>query len=214
MRIKYIIPMLMDSVNPFYIFSQTEDIYTRTLLKINFSEFDIMFTDDKTVTESYNTFIQYFTLWKQANNNRIQRILEALNSEYNPIENMSLTEVNKSVIAQSDTSTKSKNLDYTMTNKAVTYDNGLKDDSKQQMSYDGEPESTTSYEQDKSLTIGDSTYTGNMTSINSIERHGNVGIQSNVGYIMEEISLRRKNFIYELLKDFVNEYCIYVGGDE
>lgn len=214
MRIKHIIPMLFDSVNPFFIFNESEDIYTRTLLKINFSEYDIMYTEDSTVTECYNTFRQYFILWKQNNSDRIERIQNTLNAEYNPIENMSVTEVNKSVTAMGKVKTTSKNLSFDVTNSSVTYDNGLKDNEKQSTTYKANPENETEYINDKSMNIDNTDYNGSSTNINSSTRHGNVGIQSNQGYINEEINLRRKNYIYELLKDFINEYCIYVGGCE
>lgn len=184
-----------------------------------FSESDLQHVYNRAGTKSIEG-AYILEKWKQyidRNGENLKRMLDAINAEYNPIDNYNMTEE----FGQGEKQDKITNTPHgTITNTTQTNKNGLNSTG------DGERNNTvtatqsytnadtqTDFDNSKSFDFNGSTKTGyHKTLEHYIKRFGNIGVTTSAQMITQEIELRQSvDLIAQFVKRFFDTTCYYVG---
>lgn len=164
--------------------------------------------------------------WTDSNFYSWERAYQALHSQYNPIHNYdrneewtdsgSGTDNNTESVSGSDTDKKKGKITETPTTKRTHHEAGYNEGNSPVYAYDDEDSGTkiTESEDDDTYTynhqIGDA---GSHTSLNNHEgrTYGNIGVTTTQKMIEEEMELRTKYNIYDMISmSFRSNFCIMV----
>lgn len=143
---------------------------------------------------------------------------------YNPVENYDKTseittvanrgDVEQSTSLGSTTTTSTAQGGNVTTNYATSFESTLEKETGKQVAEgssittgSGSDTATTKY---KTITSGANT--GNEINVMSERTHGNIGVKSGSQLLLEEYETRSKHLKFEFVKQFIGEFCYYVGG--
>ena len=166
-------------------------------------EFEVLYSDPFFMRDSIK-------IWSDKWEHTFSKWVDALNVEYNPLDNYNRHE------DYTDTHTGSGSIDTT-----TTLDNTITDDSESEVenkvsAYDSstyQPKDQTNTEYDNTTTL-DSDGTSNTTTSDSktIEHHahlyGNIGVTTSQQMLQAELEVRRFNLIEQITDIFLREYVI------
>lgn len=134
-------------------------------------------------------FKQILSSWSQAKLLDWTKIEKALTAEYSPIENYDRTEVHKD----------------NYTRKLAESGNAETETKKAAFN------SSTLVTTDADNSGDHRDYTGGDNRVINIRAHGNIGVTTNQSMIRQEIEMRTKYNLYEIIvNDFVNKFCVGV----
>lgn len=160
---------------------------------------------------------QYFIA---RNGENLRRMLIALYSDYNPIENYSMTEsgADGERRDKSTTTPSGKTTSTVKTNKTGINSTGtgaLTDQAVDELTYEN-AKTELSFTNTQSMSFDGSTLTGYHTAKEHyFKRSGNIGTTTTADMITGEKKLREEtDLIRTFVQRFMYEYCYYVGGDE
>lgn len=214
MKIKTLRQKIQQSEGDWLIFSPQYENYIKDLLCYQFGDYEILYTDDTTIDESYELFHTWFYNWKTAHGVALEKTALTLTADYNPLENMNIKENFQSVGSGTDVTVDGTKGDYSSTNKTNVYDsNTLKDTDQTKVTYENKPQTKTTLATNRTVEIDGEEMTGTSASVWARQKHGNIGVQSMQKYATEEIELRMRNVLREWILKFVTEYCFLVGDN-
>lgn len=156
----------------------------------------------------YQKAMDIYKLWKSQQLPDLLRAFYALQLEYEPLDNYNGVETTDITFGKTTDTTygKGETITHGKTNTLETdvygYNSGTDGaDSDKVTSTDGGTTGT-SYSGTDGVAEGG-------TQQQTITKHGNLGITTSQQMIMSEFNMRKKNFVVEALKDFVNTYTTY-----
>lgn len=157
-----------------------------------------------------------WNLYNARNGVNLKRTMDALFSEYNPINNYDMIEES----ADGKKQDKHKTTPHgTITNTATathagidTVDNGgLVGQTTTTTEYTNADTETT-YDNTKSMEFDSTTHAGYHTATEHfLKRSGNIGVTTSAQMITQEIELRVVDLLSDYVKRFFRQYCYYVG---
>lgn len=214
MKIKTLRQKIQQSEGKWLIFSPQYENYIKDLLCYQFGDYEILYTEDTTIDESYELFYTWFYNWKTANGVALEKTALTLTADYNPLENMNIKENFQSVGSGTDVTVDGTKGDYTSANKTNVYDSStLKDTDQTKVTFDNKPQTKTTLTKNRTVEVDGEEMTGTNSSVWARQKHGNIGVQSLQKYATEEIELRQRNVLREWILKFVTEYCFLVGDN-
>lgn len=164
-----------------------------------------------------------FTDWSfylARNTENLERMLEALFAEYDPLANYDMQESGSDGEAEDKTHNTPKGKTHTDITPYATGINSTGDGAKQgkQMSetyFTDSAEAELSHDHNKSITDNDGSSVSGFwkTHEHFFKRHGNIGVTSSSQLISGELELRTVDLIRDFVQRFFDQYCWYVGGD-
>lgn len=148
---------------------------------------------------------QMIGIWSQTNLNAWERMYAALSAEYNPIENYDRKEdwsdKRTDDLKHSDSGTDTSKGSSNNENKVAAFNS---DDLVPRDSANAGSEASTTY----GHVLAD---TGTSDNIHSGRMHGNIGVTTNQDMINQELEMRQKSTIYQIIVDsFKQNFCIMV----
>lgn len=164
-----------------------------------------VFTDDIAIQNLISLWQTYIKEWQHS----IDKMYEALYSDYNPLHNYDMTE-NESIGRKLDKTVTTPTGTTTQTNKSTTFDDtNYRDVEEITNSVNMATEVTPSNTQ----TIGNIEGSFNNAEIRKLSRSGNIGVTTSQQMIESEIELRKKSIADWLIEFFVRKYMFTVGED-
>lgn len=167
-------------------------------------------------TDSAEESLAQFQTYNRIMACNLKRTLEAMEMEYNPIENYDGHEQTTNVYGQyGEFNTKGSQLnryDYgeattTATDGVTTNDlNTFNDTAKATSTADARHDELDEGERIDEKRID--THTDTIT----VHKHGNMGVKTTQSVLLEEIALRNKNVIFEYIDTMAHDLWAYVGG--
>lgn len=174
--------------------------------------FELLYSDPVMITVGIR-------IWSKKMYPTFEKWIQALNKDYNPIENYNRVEestldhvgsgTNKNKVSESgknDSTSKTK-VDETNTDKVTGYDSSTFENKNQNIidnNTSGENHSTYS---DSNNSEGSTTDKFNDKTISHIS--GNIGVTTSQQMLESELKLRREYNIYDMITDlFISEFCI------
>ena len=195
--------------------------YTYTELIYKYSNFEFNQIDENSEPAVY--FVNLFRSFINTNQNDINKIYEAMNAKYNPIENYNSNEKTIEATATAGdktTTTPTGIVETENTLQSTTYDSQdlrTTDKNTQKNSYtnynvevSNTPNNTLTY------TDNDGTEYNNMNEfkIYDNKKSGNIGVTTSQNMIKQELELRKMIWISGIIFKFIKYYCILIGDDE
>ena len=164
-----------------------------------------VFTDDSTIQNLISLWQTYIKEWQHS----IDKMYDALYSDYNPLHNYDMTE-NESIGRKIDKTVTTPSGTTTQTNKSTTFDDTTYRDVEEitnsvNMSTEVTPNNT--------QTIANIEGSFNNAEIRKLSRSGNIGVTTSQQMIESEIELRKKSIADWLIEFFVRKYMYTVGDD-
>ena len=164
-----------------------------------------VFTDDSTIQNLISLWQTYIKEWQHS----IDKMYEALYSDYNPLHNYDMLE-NESIGRKIDKTVTTPTGTTTQTNKSTTFDDTAYRDVEEitnsvNMSTEVTPNNT--------QTIDNIEGNFNNAEIRKLSRSGNIGVTTSQQMIESEIELRKKSIADWLIEFFVRKYMYTVGDD-
>lgn len=202
----------------------TETLYTHSQI---FDQFAYNYSSYTLVVSSvYQPTIAFFVnLWHSYVDEtaaQLQRQLEAMAAEYDPISNYDLTERSadaRSQGKQTDTMTPSGGTqtvnDLKKSGLGSTYPGADSDQSTVTVTplAGTKTETERTFTHDQTATVGSDTLSGNDVNEHILRRFGNVGVTQNAQMITNEIELRKISLLRNYVHSFVCRYCFAIGGE-
>lgn len=150
----------------------------------------------------------------------LMRMLDALYADYDPLSNYDMKESGSDGEAEDKTHNTPKGKTHTDITPYATGLNSTGDGAKQgkQMSetyFSDSAEAELSHDHTMSIPDNDGGSVSGLwkTHLHFFQRHGNIGVTSNVQLISQELELRVVDLITEFVQRFFDKTCYYVGGD-
>ena len=164
-----------------------------------------VFTDGSTIQNLISLWQTYIKEWQHS----IDKMYDALYSDYNPLHNYDMTE-NESIGRKIDKTVTTPSGTTTQTNKSTTFDDTAYRDVEEitnsvNMSTEVTPNNT--------QTIANIEGNFNNAEIRKLSRSGNIGVTTSQQMIESEIELRKKSIADWLIEFFVRKYMYTVGDD-
>lgn len=164
-----------------------------------------VFTDDSTIQNLISLWQIYIKEWQYS----IDKMYEALYSDYNPLHNYDMLE-NESIGRKIDKTVTTPTGTTTQTNKSTTFDDTTYRDVEEitnsvNMSTEVTPNNT--------QTIDNIEGNFNNAEIRKLSRSGNIGVTTSQQMIESEIEVRKKSIADWLIEFFVRKYMYTVGDD-
>lgn len=180
-----------------------------------------------TVSEIYQPTVAFFVnLWTAYVNEtaaQLQRQLEAMAAEYDPISNYDLTEHaadGEKLDKETETSTPTGGTQ-TVSNAKLAGLNSVGEGAQRDNDVTTVTPlagSKTELERQPANTLTgsfeDQTLTGHRITEHFLKRSGNIGVTSNVQLVTGEIELRKMSILRMYVKEFIDRYCFVVWGDD
>ena len=139
--------------------------------------------------------------WSKSRVEDWKRVENALNAEYSPIENYDRTETHSDVYT--------RNL--AEKGNSVSTETHAENGKKAAFNSDTLVDTDSSSGNSNSNDNNSSEYTGGDNREINIRAHGNIGVTTNQTMIKQEIDMRHKHNLYNIiLDDFINKFCLGV----
>lgn len=180
----------------------------------------------------YGCFISY----KALNETNYLKVLDALDTEYNPIENYNRTETTTVTDTMGEQSHKFGEFDVEVSEQHTETVNGTQTTTNENKLSKNPYDSSSYYETEKnndSMTVGQRTDTATTdpvttttserlnkdlayTDTHTTTSHttGNIGVTSTQQMLQQEIELRKQSIIQAYYDNFINQYTFYVDRDD
>ena len=178
-------------------FSLPDTVDAETLRNLIFSEtaeLEVLYSDP-------SIFNLILRSWSKSRLEDWKRVEGALNAEYSPIENYDRTETHSDVYTR-NLAEKGNNISI-----ETHAENGKK------AAFNSDELVDTGSSSGNSNTNDNNTneYTGGDTRTINIRAHGNIGVTTNQTMIRQEIDMRHKHNLYNIIiDDFINKFCLGV----
>lgn len=164
-----------------------------------------VFTDDSTIQNLISLWQTYVKEWQHS----IDKMYEALYSDYNPLHNYDMLE-NESIGRKIDKTVTTPSGTTTQTNKSTTFDDTTYRDVEE---ITNSVNMTTEVTPNNTQTIADIEGNFNNAEIRKLSRTGNIGVTTSQQMIESEIDVRKKSIADWLIEFFVRKYMYTVGDD-
>lgn len=186
----------------------------------NYGDMCFLCRDEQFITMGAAFFRRYneFCALYQSN---YEKMLTALNAQYNPVENYNREEQTSTGNTYGDKTTTPTGItssNYKHDQNTVTYNTASYDDVPKAASSTDNPDTTgyteqrfTDHEGNNPYSITETKGDDGQIVISSI--HGNIGVTTNQQMITEELNLRRYNILLRFVSDFVRTYCVTTFDD-
>ena len=184
----------------------------------HYSSWDVVVPVNTQATVAY--YAALWTQYRQNTEDQLLRAVDAVTADYDPLSNYDMKESGadgKRLSKETDTTTP------TGGTKTTTYKYGInsgadgaEDGRAETVPIDGaKTELTREYQNNQSMTYDGSTLTGyHDANEHYMQRHGNIGVTTNVQLISGEVEMRLKtDLLRDYIKEFFARYGFCVGGD-
>lgn len=162
------------------------------------------------ILSAYAKINSLYTMWKTQQLPDLLRAFYTLQLEYEPLDNYNGYEKTEVTYGKTDTTTygKTDTIHHGKTNTLSTDIYGYNStDASNSDKVTSEDTGTTATEY-----RGDDKIEASGKDTTEITKRGNLGLTSSQQMVLSEWDLRRKNFVIDALRDFVNTFTIYIGG--
>lgn len=172
--------------------------------------FPVVFPTDTQVTEQIiiDNCINRYRIWKQSKLDNYIRAFYALQLDYAPLDNYSGIET-KTIDHGHIESVEYGKTDSTTYGRTETTETNIFGYNSGAAGAPSDKVTSTLSNGDSNETSGTDTTTHSGTDTEMIEKHGNLGVTSSQQMINAEWELRKRNFVLEVIKDFIDTYTIY-----
>ncbi len=164
-----------------------------------------VFTDDITIQNLISLWQTYIKEWQHS----IDKMYEALYSDYNPLHNYDMLE-NESIGRKIDKTVTTPTGTTTQTNKSTTFDDTNYRDVEE---ITNSVNLSTEVTPNNTQTIANIEGNFNNAEIRKLSRSGNIGVTTSQQMIESEIELRKKSIADWLIEFFVRKYMFTSGDD-
>ena len=164
-----------------------------------------VFTDDSTIQNLISLWQTYIKEWQHS----IDKMYEALYSDYNPLHNYDMVE-NESIGRKIDKTVTTPTGTTTQTSKSTTFDDTTYRDVEE---ITNSVNMTTEVTPNNTQTIDNIEGNFNNAEIRKMSRSGNIGVTTSQQMLESEIELRKKSIADWLIEFFVKKYMYTVGVD-
>lgn len=187
----------------------------------NYSSYSVIVSTVYRATSAF--FVNLWGSYVRETAAQLQRQLNAMTAEYNPINNYDLTE------HYADCTKRATHTDTTTPTGGTRTESTIKKSGLGSIG-DGEnsdhtestitplentkTETQHTYQNDQTATVDETTLTGGEVRQHVLRKYGNVGVTQNSQMITAEMELRRISILRDYVREFVCRYCFSVGGSE
>lgn len=186
------------------IFVNGSYVCTNLVTMFNSWNFPVL-TDDTTIQNLISLWQTFIKEWQHS----INKMYEALYSDYNPLHNYDMVE-NESVGRKIDKTVTTPTGTTTQTNKSTTFDDTTYRDVEE---ITNSVNMITEVTPNNTQTIDNIEGNFNNAEIRKLSRSGNIGVTTSQQMIESEIEVRKKSITDWLIEFFVKKYMYTVGDD-